>query len=201
MLNRFSFHALFLLLLFAAPSVLAQTGEAGAIKKMLTDRDKQVKALLGTKKTFTADQRTRLQTVINDVIDFEAMSRAALGAEWAKLSAQQQKDFVTAFAGVVRAQSLADLDVYRATVQYGEVKVNGAAATARTTTTHNGTTATVIYALQKKGSAWLVTDITINDVSTVQGYAKSFQPVLKRKNGYDTLMRSLNKKLEKLNNT
>ena len=58
--------------------------------------------------------------------------------------------------------------------------------------------AAVDYALAKKGTTWYITDIVIDGTGTVEGYANSFQRVMKRQgvaDGYEKLMTSLRKRL------
>lgn len=184
-----------LVALLAAPA----TAQSGEIEQMLRERDAEIKAILGDGAPSGA-QRDRLRDVVNDVIDFEAMAKAALGPYWSDLTAAQRADFVEAFGGVVRAQSLADLDLYRARVTYGAVDVNGSTAVAQTSARSGNVDAAVVYDLAKKGDTWFVTDIRIDGVSTVDGYANSFQRVMKRQGveaGYDRLMTSLQRRLER----
>jgi phospholipid transport system substrate-binding protein len=164
------------------------------VRALLEGRDRQVKAVLGTRTTFTPEQRAQLATLINGVIDFEEMGQRALGATWSTLTPQQRAQFVDTFAEIVRNQSLADLAIYRAQVRYGDVTVNGATALARTTTTYRNATARVDYALVWKGNAWRVSDISIDGVSTADGYARSFGQVV-RQRGFPALMQALNRRL------
>ncbi len=185
---------LFFALLLAVPAQ-AQSGE---IEQMLRQRDAEIKSILGDGRSVSDAQRDRLRAVVNDVIDFEAMARQALGPYWGDLSAAQRARFAEDFGGVIRAQSLADLDLYRARVTYGEIDVDGPRATAHTTARSGDVNAAVVYALARKDGRWVVTDIVIDDVSTVGGYATSFQRVMKRQGieeGYETLMASLRKRL------
>ena len=182
-------------LFFAAPA----SAQSGEIEQMLRERDAEIKAILGDGAP-NAAQRDRLRDVVNDVIDFEAMAREALGPYWSDLTAAQRADFVEAFGGVVRAQSLADLDLYRANVTYGDVDVDGTTAVAQTSARSGDVDAAVVYDLAKKDNAWYITDIEIDGVSTVEGYANSFQRVMKRQGveaGYDRLMTSLQRRLER----
>jgi phospholipid transport system substrate-binding protein len=182
--------------LFIAAPVSAQSGE---IEQMLRERDAEIKAILGDGAPNDA-QRDRLRDVVNNVIDFEAMAREALGPYWSDLSTAQRAAFVDAFGGVVRAQSLADLDLYRASVTYGDVEIDGATAVARTSARSGDVDAAVVYDLAQKGGDWFVTDIEIDGVSTVGGYANSFQRVMKRQGveaGYERLMTSLERRLER----
>ena len=136
-----------LALLLAAPAF----AQGDAIEAMLRARDAEIKTIVGKQQNVTDAQRDRLRDVVNGVIDFEAMSRQALGPFWAQLSPAQRTDFVDVFGAVVRAQSLADLDLYRARVTYGDVDVNGTTAVAHTRARSGDVDAAVDYALARKG--------------------------------------------------
>jgi len=178
-------------------NVNAQEGSAAAINVMLKERDKEIKSLIGSKKKLSAAEESKLQDVVNDVISFEAMGKAVLGKYWKSIDAAQQKEFVDVFGKVVKAQSLADLDPYRAKMTFGDVIVLGSEASAKTKGVLDGVSSEIVYVFVKTGSEWKVKDILLDDVSTVKGYSKSFRSVI-RKKGFDKLMASLNKKLAKL---
>lgn len=171
----------------------AQTPET-QIRQMLEQRDREIKRILGNRTTFTDEQREQLQTLINDDIDFEAMGRQALGTFWTDLTPAQRTSFVEVFSDIVRTQSLADLEVYKARVTYDTITVNGTTAHVVTTTTYKDTPTKVEYHMTRAADGtWDVDDIIVGDVSTAGGYEKSFQTVL-RKKGFDALMTSLDKK-------
>ena len=171
---------------------------AREIRQLLEERDREIKRVLGDKATFTADQREMLKEVINNGIDFEAMSRHALGEFWTSATPAQRSEFVDVFSEIVRAQSLSNLDVYRSKVTYKDITVNGQTADVVTTTVYKDVPTEVTYVMGLNEGAWMVRDIILDDVSTADGYARSFQTVI-RKKGFDALMTSLNKKLEKMN--
>jgi phospholipid transport system substrate-binding protein len=196
MLNRIT--PLLLLVLAALLAVPVQAQPAQEIEQLLRERDREIKAILGPDGQPSAAQRERLRAVVNDAIDFEAMARTALGPFWGELSAQQRAAFTERFGAVVRAQSLADLDLYRARVSYDGVDVRGSDATARTIAQINDTRARVDYTLHRVGGEWKVTDIIVDGTGTAEGYARSFQRVLRRDGlqaGYDRLMESLERRL------
>jgi phospholipid transport system substrate-binding protein len=168
---------------------------ADAIRTMLEQRDRDIKALVGTGEKLSTDVKEKLRNEINDVIDFRAMGREALGRQWDRLSEQQQMDFVDKFSQVVRAQSLANLDVYRAKVTYDDITVADSTAHVVTTTTYKDTPTKVEYDLRYNGKTWVATDIILNEVSTVGGYSRSFQSLI-RKKGFDELMTKLNERIE-----
>jgi phospholipid transport system substrate-binding protein len=164
------------------------------IRSMLESRDAEIKRLLGRDDaSVTPAQKERLRTVINDVIDFRAMGRAALGTHWAGLSTAQQDDFVAVFTDIVRGQSLANLDPYRARVQYDGITVNGNTAHVVTSTVYKDVPMKVEYDLVFAGGSWRATDIVLDNVSTVEGYSRSFQSMV-RKRGFEALMERLRKK-------
>lgn len=182
-----------LALLLAAPAF----GQADEIERMLRARDAEIKAIVGTSGAIPDAKREQLRDVVNDVIDFEAMARQALGDFWNDLAPAQRTDFVRVFSEVVRAQSLADLGLYRARVTYGEVEVSGATALAYTTARSGDVDAAVDYALARKNGGWVITDIVIDGTSTVGGYATSFQRVMRRQGteaGFERLMESLRRR-------
>ena len=175
----------------------AQDDGAQAIQQMLEQRDQQIKSILQGDTTFTAQQRDELQTLINGVIDFRAMGQHALGPFWADLSETQRTEFIDVFRDIVRSQSLADLEVYNSEVTYNKIDVAGDSAFVRTTTDYRGTSADVEYVLKRQSDTWLAEDIIVDDVSTAESYARSFQTVV-RKRGFEALMNSLRKKREQI---
>ncbi|MBT8399036.1 MAG: ABC transporter substrate-binding protein [Rhodothermia bacterium] len=163
---------------------------------MLQDRDAQIKRIIGARDDLSDKERETLKDVINGVIDFEAMSRSALGPHWEPLSSDQRDEFVNVFADIVRSQSLANLEVYRSKVTYDGIAVEGDRATVTTTTLYKDVPTKVVYTMSFHDGDWHVNDIVLDDVSTADGYARSFQSVV-RKRGFDALMTSLVKRRDK----
>lgn len=171
--------------------------ESEDIRVMLEERDAEIKSILnGSESNFTGAQREELMTLINGFIDFRAMGRHALGPFWSDLSEEQRTEFVDVFQGVVRQQSLSDLEAYNSEVTYDRIDVEDDSAFVRTTTRYQGSDTPVDYVLHRRDSTWLATDIILDEVSTAEGYARSFQNVM-RKRGFDALMNSLQKRLER----
>lgn len=176
-----------------APAGAQDTATEGEIRQMLEERDKEIKRILRGSDDYTSEQRARLQELINGVIDFRIMAQTALGSHWDTLSTARRDTFVTVFRDVVRAQSMSDLGVYNSRVTFDQISVQGDSAFVRTTTEYEGTRTPVEYVLERREDEWRAEDIIIDDVSTAEGYARSFQSVI-RKRGFDTLMKSLERK-------
>ena len=170
---------------------------ASEIRDMLEQRDQQIKTILGETKDYTPEQRAQLKELINGVIDFRVMSQQALGPHWKDLSPEQRDEFVSVFREVVRAQSMSDLGVYNSAVTYDQIDVHSDSAFVRTRTKYQGRTTPVEYVLERREGEWRAEDIIVDGVSTVEGYARSFQTVV-RKRGFESLMTSLRKKRDQV---
>jgi phospholipid transport system substrate-binding protein len=185
------------LILIAGPAFAQDP--AVEIRQMLSDRDAEIKKLLGPSGTeVSADTRETLRDVVNSLIDFEAMGRQALGPFWEDLTADQRTRFVDVFADIVKGQSLADLDPYRASVSYESVAVDGIEAKVVTRTVFDDVPMAVVYNLTLRDTSWMATDIILDEVSTVGGYSRSFQSMIRRR-GFDTLVERLEKRRDAMN--
>ena len=191
-----------LLLSGGAPTAFGQgeSATAAEIRQMLEQRDQEIKSILGETDDYTAEQRAQLKELVNGVIDFRVMGQRALGPHWEDLSEDQREEFVSVFREVVRAQSMGDLGVYNSAVTYDQIDVQRDSAFVRTQTTYEGRTTAVEYVLERREDEWRAEDIIIDGVSTVEGYARSFQTVV-RKRGFDSLMKSLRKKRDEVTDT
>ncbi|MCS3642582.1 MlaC/ttg2D family ABC transporter substrate-binding protein [Salinibacter ruber] len=191
-----------LLLSGGAPTAFGQgeSATAAEIRQMLEQRDQEIKSILGETDDYTAEQRAQLKELVNGVIDFRVMGQRALGPHWEDLGEDQREEFVSVFREVVRAQSMGDLGVYNSAVTYDQIDVQRDSAFVRTQTTYEGRTTAVEYVLERREDEWRAEDIIIDGVSTVEGYARSFQTVV-RKRGFDSLMKSLRKKRDEVTDT
>ncbi len=185
-----------LMLVFALAGPARAQNPEQAIRQLLEQRDREIKQLLGSHETLSDAQQERLKDLINGVIDFQAMGRLTLGSYWDGLTPDQRAEFIEVFSEIVRTQSLSDLDVYRARVTYETIDVVGDSAYVRTTTIYKDVPVEVAYVLGYTDEhGWQAHDIILDGVSTVDGYARSFQTMI-RKRGFDALMERLRKKLD-----
>lgn len=173
----------------------AQNGD-GSVRSLLIERDREIKAVLAHMPLSDVEEAS-LRGIVNDLILFEKMGEAALGDYWTDLSTEQRSEFVETFGAIVREQSLADLDPYRAIMTVESVTVLGDSGHATTSAVYKDITTIVEYDLLRRDDAWWITDISLDGVSTTEGYARSFQTAI-RKRGFDGLMQSLRKRLDRI---
>jgi phospholipid transport system substrate-binding protein len=165
------------------------------IKTLFESRDKLIKQLVGPEgSTYAPEQRRKLQDIINNIIDFEAMGKIALAAAYDAAKPEQRKEFVDLFSRIIRDQSLKDLSIYRAKIEYSKIEVTGSKASVLTMASLKDVRTPVSYNLEKKNGTWVITDMAIDNVSTAQSYFTSFQKLIKKK-GFDGLLESLRKRV------
>lgn len=186
-------HTFFIIVLLAVPSVLAQT-ESDSIRSMLEDRDEEIKELLGPQGTdYSQEQRDRLKDIINDVINYQSMAERALGDTYNEISEEEREEFVSLFSTIIRDNSLNRLDIYRAEVTYNEIDVDEETAFVETTAQLEDVRTSVDYNLGVFNNIWMITDMTIDDVSTADSYNRQFESII-RQRGFDALMESLRRR-------
>lgn len=178
--------------LAVVPTASVAQSPSDEIRALLEERDADIKRLLDSAGA-EDERRSRLMNVVNGIIDFDAMGREALGTHWDGLTPTQRSEFVSVFSDIVRRQSVADLDVYRSTVRYDKIAVSGSTALVETVTTYREADTPVVYEMHVSDGSWMITDIVLDEVSTAEGYARSFQSLI-RKRGFDTLMEKLREK-------
>jgi phospholipid transport system substrate-binding protein len=187
---------LLLITLLGSNSLYAQNADQ-QIKDLLESRDDQIKELMGPEGTeYTDDQRAELKTIINGIINFEAMAKEALDETYNTISEEQRNEFVDLFSTIVRDQSLNKLDIYRAKVTYTNISANGNEARVETLAELDDVRTPVNYEMTNKEGEWVITDMEIDDVSTAGSYHRQFQRIINQK-GFDSLMNSLRKRADR----
>ncbi len=193
-MRRFVTQFMFIFMIMGmATNVAAQTDAAG-IQSLLEERDAEIKEILGPEGSeYSDEQRETLKTIINGIIDFEAMSITALDETYNEISEESRKEFVDLFSTIIRDNSLTKLDIYRAKVSYNEIEIDGEDALVQTMAELDDVRTPVDYKMKWKDGEWVITDMSIDDVYTAESYHRQFQRIIARR-GFDALMESLRKR-------
>ncbi|ADO72024.1 MlaC/ttg2D family ABC transporter substrate-binding protein [Stigmatella aurantiaca] len=142
----------------------------------------------------------QLATVVEKFVDFEELSKRALGKNWDTLNATQRKDFTETMKGLLRASyAQKAIGQAQADVKYGKETIEGDEATVDTTLTVKKDQVPVGYKLYKaagKGN-WRIYDVVTDDVSLVETYRGQFRKLLADK-GFDGLLSTLKAKRAQL---
>lgn len=139
-------------------------------------------------------RRDKLRVLINPKFNFGEMSRRSLGASWATISPEEQKEFVDVFSELLARTYLNKIE----TVKSGMVKVDaedvqGTRAVVKTTVTSKGATFPIDYKLQFENNSWQVYDVVIENIGLVANYRNEFAGII-RKEKFAGLMERLKNK-------
>ena len=70
----------------------------------------------------STNQRDELKDIVNGIIDFNEMAKTALEVTYDTISVEERIEFVQLFSSIIRDQSLANLEIYRATLVMKELR-------------------------------------------------------------------------------
>jgi phospholipid transport system substrate-binding protein len=160
-------------------------------------RNQKVKGMLEAKGD-TVDDATReeLKHIINASIDFQELSRLALGKYWTERTEQEKRDFVNVFQKLIRNSSVKKLEVYKADrIVYEEPEITGDKAYITTIAHKKNKQVEVLYKMHNVDGEWKVFDMEIDGVSTARNYRESFYKQI-AKSSYQEMYDKLAKKLE-----
>lgn len=132
-----------------------------------------------------------LTPVLNDVVNFEAMTRRAVGPGWRQFSPAQRAEATKLFSAlIIRTYServtpgVKPVVTFQRTRQTAQGRVE-----IPTVVTYRGNNHPVVYRMEK-GTGWQVTDILIEGVSLIANYRGQFDAAFKR-GGADAVLQAL----------
>ena len=188
---------LFIALCFSifAAAVSAQGLAPDAQVKKITD---EVIGVIKQDKDIHAGNQKKIDELVDAKVlphfNFSHMTALAVGLNWPKASAEQQKALTSEFRSLLVRTYSSALSTYKN--QVIEVMPLRAAAgatevTVRTQVKQPGTAPVSIdYGMEKTPSGWMVYDVVVGGVSLVTNYRETFNTEI-RNGGVDGLIKSL----------
>jgi len=152
-----------------------ETVETGVNKVLKTLSDPAFKAKP------KEQQITAISAEIENVFDFQELSRRTLGRQWKKFNAEQQTEFVKLFKNLLQGVYADRLLAYsdQKVIYDKELMLKkGRAEVQSYLQTSDGTKIPLFYRLTDKGGSWKVYDIVIEGVSMVKNYRTQFKEIL-----------------------
>lgn len=191
-------YILFLWVFLFPNLVIAQPSQAAEdVRELMESRDFQIKQLLGAEGSeYSSKQRDELKDIINGIIDFTEMAKTALEVTYDTISVEDRTEFVQLFSSIIRDQSLANLDIYRASVSYERIDGTTDSMYIETLAEWDNIRTPVHYIMSKNSGEWRIEDMSIDDVFTAESYNRQFQRII-RSRGFDYLMTTLRKRAER----
>ena len=180
---------------FFAAAVSAQDLAPDAQVKNITD---EVIGIIKQDKDIRAGNRKKLNELVDARVlpyfNFSHMTALAVGRNWPKASAEQQKALTSEFRTLlVRPYSSALSTCKSHVVEFRPLRAAGGDTdvTVRTQVKQPGTEPISIdYSIENTASGWKVYDIVVGGVSLVSNYRETFNAQI-RDGGVDGLIKSL----------
>jgi phospholipid transport system substrate-binding protein len=177
--------AIMLLLPFEALAAGAkETVEAQITKMLARMQEPSFKGLSRDAKIAEIEQ------IINEVFDFEELSRRTLGRDWKKFTPEQQKEFVSLFEQILQNVYADRILAYTSEkIEFGkETQLKkGRAEVESYIITLDNKRIPLFYRLTNKSGQWRVYDVIIEGISMIKNYRGQFREMLKTKKPEDLL--------------
>jgi phospholipid transport system substrate-binding protein len=178
-----------------ATAVLAQDLAPDALVKKITG---EVVAIIKQDQDIRAGNQQKLNALVDAKVvphfNFSHMTALAVGRNWPKASAEQQKALTSEFRTLLVHTYSSALATYKN--QVIEVKplrvgAGDADVTVRTQVKQPGAEpASIDYSMEKTPNGWMVYDVVVGGVSLVTNYRETFNAEI-RDGGVDGLIKSL----------
>jgi phospholipid transport system substrate-binding protein len=194
----FLFAVILGLLLFGLPERAVWAGEPTDKIKDTTDKIIAIVTNPELKSPAKEPERKKLiRKAVDERFDWDEMARRSLGTAWGPRTPEEKKEFVTLYGELLERTYLERVESYSGEkVLYQGESIDQDYATVNVKIiTEKNAEIPVEYRLRKKGSDWLVYDISISGVSLVNNYRVQFSSIL-AKGSYADLVKQLKKKVE-----
>ena len=155
------------------------------IQKMTDTKVRQVLDVLKDKTLSHHQKDQKNIRIIDDIFDYNTMSKISLGKRWKSLSKNEKTQFSNAFEKKIKHSYLDKLRLYNneKVIIKDLKKVKSNRITLETQVIGLDDTYKVIYLFYKKkqNNQWYIYDVNLVGVSIIQTYRKQFSEFLKTK--------------------
>lgn len=148
-----------------------------------------------------AARSRQLTTLLGNLLDFDTLSEAALGAHWEAQPEEARTHFVSLLRQLVERSYQANLE---GTLDFEVSYVNAEASgehvlvqtSARSRANRRAPPITIDYTMRREGRQWRVIDVITDGQSLVQGYRSQFNRIISR-DGWDALITRMEQRLSR----
>jgi phospholipid transport system substrate-binding protein len=171
---------------------------AGAATDVVKAKQTNLFELLGKS---SPDSQKKIGAAFDEMLDYQALSEASLGSEWAARSDAEKAEFTDVLKQLVRKSYERNLKkTLGYNIEYVSEQPKGDAVLVKTRaiskTNAREEPIAINYVLSQKSGAWKVQDIITEDVSLVSSYRSQFTKIVK-KDGFPALIKKMKDKLAK----
>ncbi len=141
----------------------------------------------------------QLSQLLDDLLDYEALSEASLAGHWEEQSEAQRSEFVSLLKQLVERSYKANLQRtldYRVDYESAERRGNKVLVTtsARSRENRRAPAVSIVYEMVPAGRGWRVVNVITDGQSLVQSYRSQFHRILER-DGWDGLLGKMRERL------
>jgi phospholipid transport system substrate-binding protein len=141
------------------------------------------------------ERREQIRRAVDEMCDWQEMSRRSLGRYWAQRSEQEKKEFIRLFGHLLERTYVDKVEGYSGEqVIYTGERVDGDYAEVDVKiVTKKNTEIPVVYKLRSRDQQWWAYDMVVEGVSLVNNYRTQFSDIM-AKSSFEGLMKKLREK-------
>ena len=160
-------------------------GSIDLVLKIVTDPELK-------KEARTAERRTRIRAVVNQIFDFPEISQRSLGRHWQARTPAEREQFVALFGDLLENAYITKIESYSGEkIQYPGDVIDGDLAIVKTRiVTKQATEIPIDYRMFLNGGRWAVYDVSVEGISLIGNYRTQFNAVIQR-SGFPDLVAKL----------
>jgi phospholipid transport system substrate-binding protein len=188
--------ALVTVLLYIPPSVASEITDR--VKVNIDEAMRVLNDLSFMGPENTEKRKARLRAIVNEIFDFEEMSKRSLARHWRKRTEEEKEKFIELFINFLEMSYIDKIERYSdAEVLYAEEKRDKNRAVVKTKViTRQETDIPINYRLLlRKDGEWVAYDVVIEGVSLVSNYRTQFNQIIQN-SSYEELIKKLEKRVE-----
>jgi phospholipid transport system substrate-binding protein len=147
--------------------------------------------------------KSEIRTMADDVLDWEELTKQALGSAWEQRNAKERSEFSSLLREMIEASYESRLrqalkagsdKASKVAIDWTDESVNGEHADAIAHVKSDKSEANLGFKLRWIGDRWRVFDVAIDDVSTVRTYRSQFGKIIANQ-GFPALIERMRKKV------
>lgn len=179
-------------------SISTASAQPASAQRFLEQRHERVRTVLERPAGDARD--AELGNLIGDLLDYEALSRAALAAHWEAQSEEQRAEFVSLLRQLVERSYKANLQrTLSFDIRYESASANGdgvrVETRARSRENRRAPAVQIDYQLERRGREWKVVNVVTDGQDLVVNYRTQFHRIIERE-GWDGLLSRMRARLE-----
>jgi phospholipid transport system substrate-binding protein len=163
-------------------------GQVNRVLDVLRDPALQAESAKATKED-------KIWSVVNDIFDYNELSKRTLGRNWRKLNTEQQKEFTELFSKLLGNVYMDRFLEYtnEEVVFDKETMLTEKKAEVQSKVITGSVEIPIYYRMMENDGQWKVYDVIIEGVSLIKNYRTQFRDVLMKKSTEDLLQILRNK--------